>query len=87
MKHWPRRKSVWDGSTNPSNARSGRDPVNPIRIAILRRKGLSYSEIGRLIAKQDGRSINYTSQGIYHALHQYRIGLRDEEGEKIGKET
>src|ERR1700677_1228278 len=84
MRHWPRNISKWDrSSTAPSRARSGPDPINPLRIARLVKRGLSYREIGILIAKQDGRKMSYTSQGVYFALRAYYRDERDEDGERL----
>jgi hypothetical protein len=83
MRHWPRKISRWDdGATAPAATRSGRDPINPLRIQRLRKRGLSFGEIGRLIAHEDGRPMPYTHQGVYNALRRYLLGERDEDGER-----
>lgn len=81
---FPRRRSVWDGgSTAPPVFRGGRDPINPVRVAILRRRGMTYRAIGELIAKQDGRAVAYLAHSVQKALLEYRCGRRDEDGERI----
>lgn len=84
MKHWPRRKSPWDGwGASVNKARSGQDPINPVRIQRLRRRGVTYKNIGIQIAKEDGRKMPYTSDSVFRAVKDYKIGRRDEDGEKI----
>lgn len=79
----PCRISVWDGgSTAPAEHRSGRDPINPIRIERLRRRGLTWREIGMVLAKEDGRAMAFTSRGVYHAWQAYERGERDDDGER-----
>lgn len=83
MRHWPRKTSRWDdGATALATARSGPDPINPLRIQRLRKRGLSFGEIGKLIAREDGRPMPYTYQGVYNALRHYLLGERDEDGER-----
>jgi hypothetical protein len=75
--------SSWDGfSTTPANTRSGPDPINPLRIGRLRAKGLSYREIGIVIAREDGRRMPYLSVSVRWAFWEFTCGLRDEDGEK-----
>lgn len=62
--------------------RSGRDPINPLRIGILRRRGLTWREGGRKIARDDGRKVPYTAAGVKKAYTDYERGLRDEDGER-----
>ena len=83
MRYWPRRVSEWDGvRTAPVSTRSGPDPINPLRIARHRRRGLTYREIGILIAQEDGRRMPYVSAATYKALRDYERGIRDEDGER-----
>jgi hypothetical protein len=65
------------------SARSGRDPINPIRVQRLRRRGLTFREIGILIAKEDGRLVPYTMEGVAQALYAFLRGDRDEDGERF----
>jgi len=83
MRHWPRKISVWDnGSTAPAATRSGREPINPLRIKRLHERGLNYREIGEQIAKEDGRRVPYVYSAVYRALREYKVGIRDEDGER-----
>ena len=58
--------------------------LNPIRIAILRRKGLSYRAIGIKIASEDGRQMPYVAAACYKALKEYKDGVRTEDGDRNG---
>lgn len=81
MRRRPRAASYW-GSTAPAANRSGVDPINPLRIKRFRDRGLSFREIGILIAKEDGRQMPYTDAGVARAFYKYRDGERDEDGER-----
>jgi hypothetical protein len=49
---------------------------------MLRERGLSYREIGILIAKQDGRKMPYLALSVAGALRNFHRGNRDEDGER-----
>jgi hypothetical protein len=84
MKHFPRRPSTWDGeSTARMDVRSGPDPINPIRVQRLRRRGMTYRQIGVHIAREDGRQMPYCSHSVEKALRDFRRGYRDEDGERF----
>ena len=71
------------GDHRASIRRSGKDPLDPIRIKRLRERGLTYRQIGITIAKEDGRMMPYTDAGVSNALRQFRLGNRDEDGERF----
>lgn len=54
----------------PKSPRRGNltNVLNPVRIAILKRKGLSFREIGKRIAEEDGRAMPYQHTSVYIAL-------------------
>lgn len=83
MRGFSGKSSRWSsGLTAPAEHRSGPDPINPLRIERLRQRGLTYHAIGVVIAKEDGRRMRYTAQGVKRAHWEWQKGIRDDEGDK-----